>query len=129
MIAPLIAFECCTLHAPWDRRGDPSYRIVYAYTRGAAKADYWHRVRECWRDVPFTAVRARRAVRAPRRDLNLERVCASRGLPALAAGVSRVRVCGLLATVVGANGSANIEIIFDNGVKSCAHPGDLEVLA
>lgn len=129
MSGPLLAFECFTLHAPWDRHGEPPHtQTVYAHSRGAAKADYWHQVREAWQDVPFTAIRARRA-RGSARDPNLDRVASYRGLPPLIPGVTRVRVFGRLATVIGANASANIDVIYDDGRNVPVHPGDLEILA
>ena len=128
MSPPLLTFECFIPDAPWQRGFEPHYETVYAYTKGAAKADYWRSVREAWQDIPFTAVRARRS-RSARRDPNLDRVAAYRGLPALAPGVTRVRVFGRLATVIGANASANIDVIYDDGRKISVHPADLEILA
>lgn len=129
MSAPLLAFECFIPGAPWNRGGEPHYETVYAFTSGAAKADYWRRVRDAWPDIPYTAVRARRA-RSTHHDPNLDRVAEYRGLPALVPGVTRVRVCGRRgAVVIGANASANIDVIYDDGRKVPVHPGDLEILA
>ena len=125
----LLCFECSVPGAPWNHLSVKVHTVdVYAHTRGAAKADYWRRLRECWDGLPFTAVRARRVLRFPE-DPNLASVCRYRGIPSLRAGLSVVRLGEDFATVVGAGSSANIKVIFDSGRTSYAHPDDLVVVS
>lgn len=125
MSAPLRAFKCSVAGSGFEWAG----ATVFAFSRGAAKAEFYRAARECSNTrIRFTEVRAK-SLNSPPPDPVLDRVAAYRGLPAIQAGVTRVRVGDNLATVIGANESANLRIIFDTGVRGSVHPGKIEVIA
>jgi hypothetical protein len=78
-VTDIFAFECWIPNAPW---GDVR-EVVNERSLGRAKAQYWHRVRDAWPEMPFTAVRGRK-VGAPRSSPEFLLGVQYRGIPGLA---------------------------------------------
>ena len=126
---PVLCYECWFSHAPWrGRHGNIDHETVYAFSSGAAKARYLRLVREFWGDIPFIAIRARRLKEFPE-DANLTKICKYRGIPTLRAGKSIVSIGGKIATAIGANDSANINVIYETGTTGSVHPNGLTVIS
>lgn len=123
----VFAFACRTPGAPW---GDGE-SIRNATSRGQAKVEYWRDVTDAWPDVPFTAVRARKIGPAHTSE-QFKRNAAYRGMPDVRCG-QRVRVGDAEGSIVGHNGSANFDVLFDPDSRYGAivlnvHPGEVTLL-
>jgi hypothetical protein len=101
--------------------------VVNALTAGQAKAEYLRDVRDCWPDVKFTDIRARKLGPAQTSEAFL-RTARYRGMPYLRCG-DHVTVDGRHGFIVGHNDSANFDVLFDEGDwKGCVlncHPHDI----
>lgn len=103
-------------------------------TAGRAKADYFRDVKESWPDIPFTAMRARK-IGAPQSNVDFVRTAIYRGFErgAIKCG-DRVRTGSGTGVIVGANSSANFDVLFDDdspryaGLKLNCHPASIEVI-
>ena len=106
------------------RANDYSSTINHA-TRGGAIAEYLRDVRDCWPDVKFTDLRARKLGPA-HTSSRLSRVAQYRGMPWVRAGM-RVTVCGdMHGAIVDGNDSANFDVLLDGGCIVNCHPNDLK---
>lgn len=106
-------------------KANEHHSVVHARTRGGAVAEYLRDVRDCWPDVQFTDLRAKK-IGAPITSDRLKRVAKYRGMPWVRAGM-RVTVCGDMAgVVVDGNESANFEVLLDGGHTVNCHPHDLK---
>lgn len=115
----------------WISGWEGSGGVFNAKSRGAAKAQYWHSVRDYCPDLPFTRVVARRLGRAESSEHFIDCVT-RRGMPDLRCG-ARVKVNDRLGTITGHTPSANLEVLFDEGAHSKypvpVHPAEVEVIA
>lgn len=121
----LFAFEC--RHAGADRGGT----IYNASSRGKALVQYLLDVRDCWPDVQFTDLRARK-VGGPHTSEQFIRNARYRGLPKVRCG-QRVKVGEAYGAIVGHNACANFDVLFDEGGKHSGltlnvHPSGMELL-
>lgn len=121
--------------AAWDVTvaGRPEWvERVNAYTSGQAKARYYTGLKESWPDIPFTALRCRKAG-SPHSSAAFIRNAVYRGHPTLRCG-QRVRVGTAVGVVVGHNDSANFDVLFDAdsakyaGLTLNCHPSDIALL-
>ncbi|OXM83993.1 hypothetical protein [Paenibacillus rigui] len=112
----------------WDDKEYP--KIITAETRSKAKYEYWQLMSDCW-DIPFgkllPMLRVRTIGRFKPSDLfgnreRFERVIHNRCIPFAYMGM-RIEVSGKMGTIVGANDSGNLDIIFDGQWwKENCHP-------
>ena len=106
--------------------------IINARTDAKAKAEYHRSVVDAGWEIPYTALRVRK-VGAAQTDRYCERVAQYRGRPELKCGV-RVTVGDGRGVIVGANASANFDVLFDDdspryaGARLNCHPGSIEVI-
>ncbi len=101
------AYECAVKGTDWRT-------IVHAMSRGQAKSEYLHQLRDSWPDVTFTMVRAR-CLGAPIQTAGFQRTAAYRGVPEARIGM-QVRVGGHLGYIVDTNSSANFDVLFIEGL-------------
>ena len=122
MNSPVFAFEV------WAVGNEDCKRTINTVSKGAAKYDYLLDVRDCWPDIKYTDLRARK-IGAPHTSDQFIRNAIYRGMPDVRCG-DRVTVEGRPGTIVGHNDSANFEVLFDKTsdwgsmVLNC-HPGDI----
>jgi hypothetical protein len=119
-IQPLRRFECSIPNAPW---GEDHWATVHAFTRGQAKSEYWRDIRECWPNIPFTAVRCRGPFTPCdtdkfRHTADYRKVNFHIGDP--------VTWRGKVGRIVDSNSSANFEVLFPCGDRIHIHPIDIE---
>jgi hypothetical protein len=105
--------------------------IINAASRGAALYEYLLHVRDCWPDVKYTDLRARK-IGPSHTSEQFKLNAAYRGMPDLRCG-QRVLVNGCEGVVVGHNGSANFDVLFDpeskfKGARLNVHPSDCKLL-
>lgn len=118
------SFEVSVTGTDWTK-------LINARSAGKAKAEYWRDVNDCW-DVPFTAIRVRKIGR-PETSENFIRNAIYRGLPDVRCG-QRVKVGNACGVIVGHNGSANFDVLFDEDSprfpnrRLNVHPADCELL-
>ena len=110
--------------------GKPDWgQVINARSRGKAKSEYWHDLRESW-DIPFTAVRAQK-LGLPRTTPGFARTAEYRGKPDFHCG-TRVVVGESHGVIVGSNASANFDVLFDDdapkyaGLRLNVHPQGIE---
>lgn len=123
------AYACRVPNAPWMQ----SDAIYNAVSRGAAKRAYHLDIRECWPDVPYTAIRCRIFCDLPITTKMLRHVAEYRGVPHVEAG-TRVTLKGTEAagTIVDAAHSCNFRVLFDSdspmypGETLAVHPDGME---
>ena len=107
-------------------------QIVNARSAGKAKVVYFSDLRESWPSIPFIALRVR-CLGGPHTSDEFRRVADYRGLPAVRCG-QLVRVGDATGVIVGHNGSANFDVLFDNNVGPYSgqvlnvHPASCEFL-
>lgn len=102
------AYEVWPVDRPeWARR-------INHVSAGRAKAGYWRELRECWPDVPFTAIRSRVAG-APSGGEDFRRTAEYRQVANCARVGGRVRVGVNQGFIVGSNASANFDVLFIDG--------------
>jgi hypothetical protein len=111
----------------WEK-SSPHRRIVNARSSGAARYDYLLDVLDCWPDVKYTDMRARKLGPAHTSAAFL-RTAKYRGMPDLRCG-DPVRVNGMRGVVVDSNDSANFDVLFDEGTPWAGaslnvHPSEL----
>lgn len=121
---PVFAFEVWTV-------GSEHRRVVNARSSGAARYDYLLDVRDCWPDVKYTDMRARKLGAAHTSEAFM-RTARYRGLPDLRCG-NPVTVNGRSGVVVGHNDSANFDVLFDSGSDWAGtvlnvHPSELKTV-
>jgi len=105
-VIEVFAFEC--------RHKDRSETTtINAPTRGAALADFYHDVRDCWPDVKWTDLRARK-VGGPVASDMFRHVARIRGLPDMRPGERFTSGYGD-GVIVDAGSGANFVVIFDSG--------------
>ncbi len=112
------AYDC------WVDGIDWSHATVIETSPGRAKRERWHRIREPYPDIPYTAVRCR--VAGPIEDTEAFRRTASyRGVPFAHMGMS-VKVGGHSGIIVDRNDSANFDVLFfegpNKGLRLSCHP-------
>lgn len=105
--------------------------IYNAPTASAAKYRYLLDVREPCPDVRFTDIRIRK-IGQPHTSADFKRNAAYRGMPNVECG-QRVRVGDADGVIVGHNGSANFDVLFDadsryGGLVLNVHPCDIVLL-
>lgn len=121
----VFAFECNIKGTDWQT-------IINARSAGKAKTSYWNDVRESWPSIPFTAVRCRK-LGAPYSSNRFIDNAQYRGMPAVRCG-QRVRVGKALGFIVGHNGSANFDVLFDDdapeyrGLTLNVHPSEIQLV-
>lgn len=121
----VFAFECSVTGTDWKT-------LINARTPGKAKYQHWLSVKECYPDIPITAMRARKLGKAENTE-GFKRTAVYRGLPNVGCG-DRVRVGNATGVIVGSNGSANFDILFDDdsptyaGMRLNVHPHDLQMI-
>lgn len=105
--------------------------IVNARSAGKAKYEHYLDIHDCFPDLPFTAMRARRVgpVHTSEEFANCAR---KRGLPNVRCG-QRVRVGSQTGVIVGHNSSSNFDVLFDEGTEWAGrtlnvHPGGCVLL-
>jgi hypothetical protein len=99
------AFEVTVAGTEWTK-------VIYARSAGQAKVEYWRDVCDAWPGTPYTLMRARRRVQPPP-DPEFQRCAEYRGLPHVRL-LDRVTVKGGgRGVIVGHNGSANFDVLFD----------------
>lgn len=109
-------------------QGRPEWaETVNARSAGAAKYDRWRSIRECYQDVPITAMRCR-VVGPPVTSEGFTRNAKYRGIPEVRCG-DPVEVKGWRGTVVDHDSSCNLVILFDPGSpfgdgRAHIHPHD-----
>lgn len=119
----VFAWEVSVSGADWTR-------TVNAHTRGQAKSWYYHEVLDAYPDLPWTAIRARKAGR-PRTSPDFARNARYRGWAGVQCG-QRVLVGRARGVIVGHNASANFEVLFDRdspqyaGLRLSCHPDEVE---
>ena len=111
----------------WEK-SSPHRRVINARTSGAARYDYYLDVLDCWPDVKYTDMRARK-IGAPQTSEAFLRNARYRGMPDLRCG-DAVTVDGMSGVVVGHNDSANFDVLFDEGTRYAGavlnvHPSEL----
>lgn len=92
---------------------DGSETIYNATSRGQAKVEHFHRVRDAWPDIEFTAVRARKIGDAHTSAAFLH-VAQRRGMPDARCG-QKVNIGAETAVIVGHNDSMNFNVLFETG--------------
>jgi hypothetical protein len=109
----VFAFECQFADFP------PSVRN--ALSAGKARYDYLLGVREAYPDATFADIRVRKIGPAVTSEAFL-RNAAYRGMPNIRCG-DKVTVNGRRGFIVGHNGSANFDVVFDEGSEwaGCVH--------
>lgn len=117
--------------------GQEPTRTVNHRSAGKAKAAYLADVRDCWPDVQFTDLFARKLGPAVTSD-QFKRNALYRGMPEVRCG-TRVLVATAQGqargAIVGHNASANFDVLFDDdgplfaGLVLNVHPGDIKVEA
>jgi hypothetical protein len=107
--------------------------IVNARTAGQAKSWYHRQVTEAWPSIPYTAITCRK-VGAPESSEGFVRNAEYRGVPHVRCG-QRVLVCGKArGVIVGHNGSANFDVLFDAdsplypNVRGNVHPAECQFI-
>lgn len=127
----VFAFECGVV-------GQAPTRTMNHRSAGKAKAAYLRDVRDCWPDVEFIDLYARK-VGEPRTSDAFTRNAEYRGMPGLRCG-QRVEVNTpgqdrpATGAIVGHNGSANFDVLFDDdsprfaGMVLNVHPGDIKLI-
>lgn len=123
----VFAFECRHAKDDCPRRGT----IYNATTRGKAINQFYHDVIDCWPDVKFTDLRARKIGPAHTSEQFI-RNAIYRGMPDVRCG-QRVKVGDVFGYIVGHNSSANFDVLFDEGgryggLTLNVHPADVELL-
>jgi hypothetical protein len=128
---PVFAFAARVANAPeW---GETIYNTTSA---GRAKREHHLAVSEPWPDVKFTDIRVHK-LGAPHTSEAFLRNAAYRGLPHARCGhqVELALAHGKIArgTIVGHNGSANFDVLFDEGtvlggLRLNVHPAELRAL-
>ncbi len=115
MVAELMqTFECNVKGINWQTQ-------ITARTLGKAKSEYLSRVRDAWPDVKYTDVRARSLGACVTTDEFLL-TARYRGVPFARIGM-KVDVDGRRGRIVGANSSANFDVVFDGSdVPINCHP-------
>lgn len=108
--------------------GSEHRSTINARTSGAARYDYLLDVLDCWPDVKYTDLRARKIGPARTSEAFL-RTARYRGMPDLRCG-DPVTVNGRAGVVVGHNDSANFDVLFDAGTDWAGsvlnvHPSEL----
>lgn len=121
----IFAFACRTSWAPeW---GETIYNRA---TAGQAKLEHFYQVRDAWPETKFTDMRARK-VGGPHTSEQFLWNAKYRGMPDVRCG-QRVRTNGSEGAIVGHNGSANFDVLFDNGkyagLTLNVHPSEIELL-
>lgn len=111
----VFAFEVSVVDAPWPGQ------IINHRTRGKAKAAYYSELQDCWPDIPFTALRARK-IGQPQSSAQFIRNAEYRRLPEMRCG-QRVTVGKARGVIVGHNSSANFDVLFDD--DSPRYPGEV----
>jgi hypothetical protein len=101
------AFECSVVDTDWKA-------VINERTASRAKAKYFRHVREAWPSIPFTAFRVR-VLGRPVTSEDFERVATYRGVDFRCG--DRVRVGQDGGVIVGHNGSANFDVLFDAGTR------------
>lgn len=122
------AYECRVI-------GSAGGRVYNTLTPSKARYQYLLDVRDCYPDVSFADIAVRK-VGGPVSSRDFIRNAAYRGMPDVRCG-QRVRVKAgtreAEGVIVGHNGSANFEILFDEGSlfgrgPLNVHPGDVELI-
>ncbi|MFV0673613.1 hypothetical protein [Variovorax sp. tm] len=108
--------------------GSPHKQVINARTSGAARYDYYLDVLDCWPDVKYIDMRARK-IGGPQTSEAFLRNARYRGMPDLRCG-DAVTVDGIPGVVVGHNDSANFDVLFDEGTEFAGavlnvHPSEL----
>jgi hypothetical protein len=128
---PVFAFAARVANAPeW---GETIYNTT---TAGRAKREHQLSVSEAWPDVKFTDIRVRK-LGAPHTSAEFRRNAHYRGLSHVRCG-QRVELPlsqggSAFGTIVGHNGSANFEVLFDEdsalaGRTGNVHPEELRII-
>lgn len=105
-------------------------RVINARTAGQAKAEYFRDLHESWPSIPYTALRCRLVGPASSSE-DFIRCAAYRGVPDARCG-QRVVVGESRGVIVGHNGSANFEVLFDSdalryaGLRLSVHPSECQ---
>lgn len=121
-IQPIRRFECSIPNAPWSESGEDHWATVHAFTRGQAKAEYWRDVRECWSEIPFTAVRCR----GPFTPCDTEKFKHTADYRKVDYHIGDpVEWAGKVGRIVDSNSSANFEVLFPDGARIHIHPIDV----
>jgi hypothetical protein len=122
-VSEIFAFNVSVKGTDWTK-------VVNAHTRGKAKREMWLSVTDCYPDVPFTAMRARKRG-VPVTTDDFRRTANYRGRPAVRCGDRVTCRGGGRGVVVGSNSSANFDVLFDldsplyAGQRLNCHPYDL----
>jgi hypothetical protein len=124
-VTPVYAFAVYLVGAPWPDQ------VVNAHSRGKARAEYFHRVRDALPDTPWMAIRCRK-VGAPRAEdpRGFARACIARGVNFRFG--EKVRAEGGHGVIVRHNSSGNFDVLFDldspvaPGRVGNVHPGSIE---
>lgn len=117
---PVRAFEVwCVLFAEFGGFKE----TVNAYTAGEAKSDRHRSINEAWPGVPFTSMRAR-VIGGPRSSEDFVRCATRRGYPDVRCGdpVELPAPDGRRGVIVSHTGSANWDVLFDDGSSGAVHP-------
>lgn len=115
-------------------KGRDTYQetVINAKSASKAKYEFFLNISDCFSNLKFTDIRARKIGR-PQSSRDFLRNAEYRGLPEIRCGC-RVSVGENKGTVVGHNASANFDVCFDNdskykGATLSVHPSELKVLA
>lgn len=104
-------------------RGTEWRRVVNHVSRGKAKAEYWHQVRDACPDLPFTAITCR-VDGHPSTSQDFMRTASYRGVDFARCGMLVRLPDGRNGRIVGNNYSANFNVLVNGVVLNC-HPHTL----
>ena len=125
----VFAWEC-------NARGENWQRVINHVSAGKARYEYLLDLREAWPDATFADITVRKLGPAHTSDA-FKRTAAYRGMPDLRCG-QRVEVRSpegpALGVIVGHNGSANFDVLFDEntwfkGGVGNVHPSEISLIA
>jgi hypothetical protein len=104
----------------WPKQRPDWATTIHAFTPSAARCEAWRGIREAWDGIKYTDMRSR-FIGAPVTDDDFRRVAESRGVPFARVGMG-VIVDGKPGVLVGANDSANFDVMFEGGRVGNCHP-------
>lgn len=125
----VFAWEC-------NARGENWKRIINHVSAGKARYEYLLDLRDAWPDATFTDITVRKQGPAHTSDA-FKRTAAYRGMPDLRCGQCvevRSPEGPALGVIVGHNGSANFDVLFDEdtwfkGGVGNVHPSEISLIA